>query len=216
MSLDDYRQADNYFMTCFIQKLIDSDGEPDDAALRKFFNENPDRFGAGDPLLETIFIEVIDPNGAPFYQFKTGLTAVDRYYERSRRDAFNRSLQRARAAAVLAKTNFRKAVDEFSDDVASSVNGGEVGYIGIADEPSPPFTPEVYRYAREELKDGTASEPVECIYGYHILRITRRREPVFAEMRRAVNVAWWNWKREIIERDLWLNADFRGLLAPAR
>ncbi|MFH1378627.1 MAG: peptidylprolyl isomerase [Planctomycetota bacterium] len=215
-TLEEYKLGDDFFMTCFIQKLIDADGEPDDAALRAFFDEHPDRFGAGDPLLETIFIEVIDPNGSPFYQFKTGLLAVDRFYERSRRDAFNRSLQRARAAAVLAKTNFRKAVDEFSDDIASGMNGGEVGYIGIADEPSAPFTPDVYRYAREDLKDGETSDPVECIYGYHILRITRRREPVFSDMQRAIHVAWWNWKRETIERELWLNADFRGVLAPAR
>jgi peptidyl-prolyl cis-trans isomerase D len=65
--------------------------------------------------------------------------------------------------------DFAALAKEFSDDIASRENGGDLGFA-----PKGTFTPE-FELALDSLAQNAVSEPVETQYGYHIIELLETR-----------------------------------------
>lgn len=140
--------------TLLINRLLEQevgselDVAPSDVA--KFYEENPDRFQQPEAVrLSHILIGV--PRDAP----------------EARREA-----ARARAADLSARArkgaNFAALAKAHSQD-ASRERGGDIGFIvrGQAQKP--------FEEAAFALKPGEISDPVETIYGFHVIKAGERR-----------------------------------------
>ncbi|MFZ3577316.1 peptidylprolyl isomerase [Virgibacillus sp. DJP39] len=66
--------------------------------------------------------------------------------------------------------DFAKLAKEYSTDTASAKKGGELGYFAPG-KMVPEFTDAAYA-----LEVGEVSEPVQSKYGYHIIKLTDKRE----------------------------------------
>lgn len=66
--------------------------------------------------------------------------------------------------------DFAKLAKEFSEDDASKINGGDIGYLTVFTTVLP------YENAAYSLKVGEVSNPVRSQYGYHIIKVTDRKE----------------------------------------
>ncbi len=97
---------------------------------------------------------------------------------------------------------------EYSEDFGSAEQGGNLGYFAVGE-----MLPE-FEDAAFSLAVGQYSEPVESIYGYHIIEVVDRKDPqeaAFEEVRDQVEEAMLN---EIVEEEtmgliylLWESAD---------
>ncbi|WP_203364141.1 peptidylprolyl isomerase [Bacillus sp. REN10] len=68
---------------------------------------------------------------------------------------------------------FEKLAEEHSEDPGSAANGGSVGWID--NQTRQQFAPE-FAAALPKLKVGQISEPVKTDFGYHIIKITDKKE----------------------------------------
>jgi len=71
---------------------------------------------------------------------------------------------------IVAGASFEDIAREHSEDPSASL-GGDLGFLRPEDLREPGF-----RQAVETLEVGTISEPVLTTYGYHLIRITERRD----------------------------------------
>ncbi len=83
--------------------------------------------------------------------------------------------QKSKAEAILAEVkknpdNFAKIAQQKSDDKASAVRGGELGFF-----PKEAMVPEFSKVAFS-MKPNTISNLVQTNYGYHIIKVTDRIE----------------------------------------
>ncbi len=70
---------------------------------------------------------------------------------------------------VVAGESFAELAEEYSKDPASAANGGDLGFFTRTDM-VPPFADAAFA-----LAPGEVSEPVETIYGLHLIRTEERR-----------------------------------------
>lgn len=66
--------------------------------------------------------------------------------------------------------DFANLAKEYSEDDASKINGGDIGYLTVFTTVLP------YENAAYSLKVGEVSNPVRSQYGYHIIKVTDRKE----------------------------------------
>ncbi|WP_078408560.1 peptidylprolyl isomerase [Priestia abyssalis] len=66
--------------------------------------------------------------------------------------------------------DFAKLAKEYSQDPGSAENGGDLGFFG-----SGKMVPE-FEEAAYKLKKGQVSEPVKSSFGYHIIKVTDKKE----------------------------------------
>ncbi|NSW44895.1 MAG: peptidylprolyl isomerase [Bacteroidales bacterium] len=71
---------------------------------------------------------------------------------------------------ILKGEDFAKLANEFSQDDVSKINGGDIGYLTVFTTVLP------YENAAYSLKPGEISMPVRSQYGYHIIKVTDRKE----------------------------------------
>lgn len=94
-----------------------------------------------------------------------------------RPDASGDSLASAKANEVLAKLkmgeSFESLVEKYSDDAYSKKSGGDIYYI-TAGTIIPEFEDAVYRTKVGEYYP----EAVKTKYGYHIIKVTEKRERI--------------------------------------
>lgn len=72
-------------------------------------------------------------------------------------------------AQIKKGADFAKLARENSGDPASSANGGDLGFFGKGK-----MVPE-FEEAAFKLKKGEVSEPVRTVYGYHIIKVTDKK-----------------------------------------
>ena len=89
---------------------------------------------------------------------------IDDKQKENIRNKLNRFRER-----VYEGEDFKMLAALYSDDIASSSNGGELGFVNRGD-----LVPEFER-AAFRLKDGEISEIVESKYGFHIIQLIERR-----------------------------------------
>ncbi|MEJ2532603.1 MAG: SurA N-terminal domain-containing protein [Halioglobus sp.] len=99
--------------------------------------------------------------------------------EEESREALQQRIDTVREK-LAAGEDFASVAAEYSDDIGSSRNGGDLGFsAGDA-------FPEKMEEAIASLEPGTVSEPVETDAGIHLILVTERREakpPSYEEMR---------------------------------
>lgn len=71
---------------------------------------------------------------------------------------------------ILKGEDFSKLANEYSQDDVSKINGGDIGYLTVFTTVLP------YENAAYSLKVGEISMPVRSQYGYHIIKVTDRKE----------------------------------------
>ncbi|BCX88727.1 peptidyl-prolyl cis-trans isomerase SurA [Methylomarinovum tepidoasis] len=71
---------------------------------------------------------------------------------------------------IEAGEDFAALAQAYSDDTASAVKGGDLGWI-TADAVVPPFAE-----AMNRLKKGEISEPVQTPFGWHIIQVLERKQ----------------------------------------
>lgn len=81
------------------------------------------------------------------------------------------------AAKLAAGGDFAELAKEYSTDTASAENGGELGYFGAGE------MAEAFEKAAFAMKAGEISEPVKTDYGYHIIKVTGKKEAKEANLK---------------------------------
>jgi peptidyl-prolyl cis-trans isomerase C len=125
-----------------------------DATLRKFLNDNRDRFSRTRVRASHIWLK-LEPNAseADKQKIKQKLIAIR-----------NEILQN--------KITFAGAANKYSEDPANSGGaGGDLDYFDLDSN----FVEE-FAHAAFKLKKGEISEPVETPFGMHLIQVTDRRE----------------------------------------
>jgi peptidyl-prolyl cis-trans isomerase C len=125
-----------------------------DGTLRKFLNDNRDRFSRTQVRASHILL-------------KTEPSTSD-----ADKQKIKQKLLSIRNEIVQNKISFAAAANKYSEDPANAGGaGGDLDYFtldsGFVDE---------FAHAAFKLKKGEVSEPVETPYGYHLIQITDRKE----------------------------------------
>ena len=89
---------------------------------------------------------------------------------------------------ILSGENFSDIAREYSDDIGSAQEGGELGWT------NPGQMVAEFEAAMAQAEIGVITEPVSSEFGWHILEVTGRRTEDFAEQVRRNQVA--NYLRE--------------------
>ncbi len=77
---------------------------------------------------------------------------------------------------LAAGEDFSKLAKEFSDDIGSARQGGDLGYFGRG------VMDKAFENAAFNLKKGEISEPVRTRFGYHLIRLDDIREAQLAKL----------------------------------
>jgi peptidyl-prolyl cis-trans isomerase C len=125
-----------------------------DAALKRFLNENRDRFGRTQVRASHILLRV-EPSAS-----------------KPEKDKVRQKLDAIRKEIVGGKLSFAAAANKYSEDPANAGGaGGDLDYFtlesGFVDE---------FADAAFKLKKGEVSEPVETPFGLHLIQVTDRKE----------------------------------------
>jgi peptidyl-prolyl cis-trans isomerase SurA len=126
-------------------------GEASDAQLHKFYEEHKDEIP---PRPEVVHLKTI------FIGFQTSPAA-----SRQAKEKIDGIYQK-----VLAGESFAELAEEYSDD-PSGKNGGDLGFIDPKD-----LRDQTFAAAAESLSVGEVSRPVLTSYGYHLIKVTDKRE----------------------------------------
>ncbi len=125
----------------------------DDSELEKYYRRHLDKF------------EILEKVKASHILIKVDEGADDAV--RAEKKAFaEKLLERAKAGE-----DFAKLARENSDDAASAVNGGNLGYFTRGSMVKP------FEQAAFSMKPGDISDLVETIFGYHIIKVEEYTEP---------------------------------------
>lgn len=174
-------------------QVTKEDAESAIAGVRDVIERRVNALGVSEPLVQTsvvgedfrIIVElagVFDINEAikqigetPLLEFKTETIPPSpepiSEEEKSQRESFNQiQLERANEAlaGILAfgGENFAEVATEQSEDVGSSADGGDLGFVSRG-----MFIEEFEKVLFDDLKDGEiATYPVETEFGYHLIQ----------------------------------------------
>jgi len=146
----------------YLDKMLVSGIEVDDAEVRKYYDENPDAFREEEQVKAShILINAAE-------------SATD--------EEKQKALERAREAARLARAkdaDFAALAREHSEG-PSGPGGGDLGYFGKGKMVKP------FEDASFAMKVGEVSDPVQTRFGYHVIKVTDRkagREIPFEEVK---------------------------------
>jgi peptidyl-prolyl cis-trans isomerase C len=122
-----------------------------DAEAKKFYDENIDKFKEGENIRASHILCGIDPKA----------TAEEKKKAKEKAEALLKEIKAGKDFAELAKTN---------SSCPSSAQGGDLGVFGKG-QMVPSF--EAAAFA---LKPGEVSDVVETQFGYHIIKLTEKKE----------------------------------------
>jgi parvulin-like peptidyl-prolyl isomerase len=125
-----------------------------EATLRKYLNENRDRFSGTQVRASHILLR-LEPNAS-----------------KEEKEKARQKLEAIRKEIVGGKISFAAAANKYTEDPANAGGaGGDLDYFtlnsGFVDE---------FADAAFKLKKGEISEPVETPFGFHLIQVTDRRE----------------------------------------
>lgn len=114
-------------------------------------------------------------------------------------DAAAEALTQSLRERALEGEDFAELAKEYSDDIGSAQEGGELGWTSAGQ-----MVPE-FEAAMASTEVGTISEPVKSQFGWHILEVTGRREQNIAEdMRRQQVMGYLHDQKYEEELEAWL------------
>lgn len=170
----------------FLPATPDPASRPSGDALKAYYSTHLDRYHVGERVAVAYALFDLDELRK---QIKVSDAEVREYYERNKNVHFDAGEIRCRhilfmvkpgepdaawdvarrkaeeaAARVRGGADFGKLAKELSDDEASAVRGGDLGYFGRGQ-----MDPE-FEAAAFALKEGEVSGPVKTLYGYHVIK----------------------------------------------
>ncbi len=145
-----------------------------DAEAKKFYNDNPDKFNYPDKVRASHILISVNPEEiTEIIKSDSNNQNLSDNEVKAKVDAEIKAKE-AKANQLLAEakkdlTQFAKLAKENSDDTASAVKGGDLGFFA-AKEMVPEFSKAAF-----SMKPNTISDkPVRTQYGYHIIMVTDR------------------------------------------
>ena len=130
---------------------------PDEAAIQAFYDANKERFTTSEQVRARHILLLAPAGAAPGSDAEKQNQAA----EQKIKDLHKR---------LLAGEDFAELAKEYSEDVVSAQNGGELGWFGHGQ-----MVPE-FDAAAFALKPGEISEPIKTVYGYHIVQLEERQD----------------------------------------
>ena len=135
----------------WMMKQIEGKANVDDATAKKFYDDNKDQFKQPETVKASHILVRVEKD-AP-------------------EATVNEKLEVAKKAADRVKTeDFAVVAKEVSEDPGSKENGGDLGYF-----PKDAMVPEFAEVAFKE-KVGEVSAPVRTDFGWHIIKVTDKKE----------------------------------------
>ncbi|MDR2015966.1 MAG: SurA N-terminal domain-containing protein [Azoarcus sp.] len=158
----------------------------DDAAIKKFYDDNPARFELPERVkAEYLVFGEVDIQRA--YRDWPGERRVRHILIESSPESDAAARKEAEEIAVALRKEpdrFPALAREKSKDPGSSGAGGDLGYVAQDGEMEPSFEKAVFT-----LKQGEISDPVRTRYGFHIIQVTTIHKRPLDEVRDEI-VAW--------------------------
>ena len=143
-----------------------------DAELKKFYDQNKDKFRYPDRVRASHVLISANPDEikAKFIAENDKLTPAE--IDQKVKAEMVAKLEKAKK--VLAEVNkdksqFAKIAKDNSDDTVSAKEGGDLGFFG-REEMVAPFSNKAF-----SMKPNTVSDVVTTPYGYHIIMVTDRK-----------------------------------------
>lgn len=155
MSITEQALKDQFVTESILRKLVDRDVAskitlaPDDA--KKFYDENPEMFKSPETVRASHILVKVEENASPEDKAK----ALEKI------KGIQKRIQKGEDFAVVAK--------EVSD-CPSKENGGDLNYFQRGQMVGP------FENAAFSLKPGQMSDIVETEYGYHLIKLTDRKD----------------------------------------
>ncbi len=138
-----------------IANLVDKEIAPkitvSEADAKKFYDENPDKFKQGEKVRASHILCGVDPKA----------TDADKKKAKEKAEALLKEIKAGKDFAELAKNN---------STCPSKAQGGDLGFFGKGQ-----MVP-AFENAAFALKPGEVSDVVETQFGYHIIKVTERKE----------------------------------------
>jgi peptidyl-prolyl cis-trans isomerase C len=134
-----------------IEKEIVSKTTVSDADAKKFYDENGDKFKRGEQIKASHILCKIDPQA----------TADEKKKAKEKAEGLLKQIKAGKDFAELAKTN---------SDCPSKAQGGDLGFFGKG-QMVPSFETAAFG-----LKTGEVSNVVETQFGYHVIKVTDKKE----------------------------------------
>ena len=138
----------------WMESQIGVGNKASDEEIAEYYQKNPGNFQAPETIRASHLLVRVPSDATP------ELTAE--------KEKFIRSLHER---IVEGKESFAELARQFSDDVGSKDKGGDLGYFS-QDRMVPEFAQAAFRLGKEEV-----SEVVRTAFGFHLIRLTDRREP---------------------------------------
>ena len=147
---------------------------PDEAQLRRFHENNPDRFSAPEyrkvavvtlsPLTVAGEINPTEEDLRAWYEAHRGT------YETAERRTLEQAVMQSKEAAEAIATQWRGGADFAAIETAAQAAGGQALTLGEMDRASLPV-PELAEAAFALAADGV-SAPVQTPFGWHVIKVT--------------------------------------------
>jgi peptidyl-prolyl cis-trans isomerase D len=162
-----FQQRDAAYLTLKAESF-EHEAKLDDSRIKAYYDENIDRFKTE----QKVSIEYLELNAATVAKSITvDEEALLNYYEQRKDDylvqddAAQRKLLTDIAARVKKGESFAALAKEYSEDVGSAENGGDIGFIGRA------VMDKSFEDAMFALKEGKVSGVVKSSLGLHLIQV---------------------------------------------
>ena len=158
----------------FKTQVVDQKAQVTDAQVKEFYETNKARYFKPAEFRASQILLKVDPASTEEEKAKV-------------REKAEVILKKLRAGA-----DFAEMAEKESND-RSSLNGGDIGSFHAGE------TVAEFEAALKTLKVGELSELVETLYGYHIIKLTDRREPrqlTYEEMREKIKAQLTNQEKD--------------------
>ncbi len=144
-----------------------------EAEAKKYYDENPDKFKYPKRVRASHILVSSNPEQIKIKLKEENKDITDEELAekvKEQMEANRKKAQELQAKVKSAPKTFAKVAKESSQDTASAVRGGDLGFFA-KEEMVEPFASKAFA-----MKPNTISEVVQTPYGYHIIMVTDRSE----------------------------------------
>lgn len=127
--------------------------EPTDPEAKEFYEKNPQHFEQPETVRASHILFLLKPDDSP--------------------EKVTATLKKAEAAIVRAKKeDFTKLAGELSEEPGAKERGGDLNFFPRKGAMVEPFAEAAFKLKKDEV----TAEPVRTEFGYHVIKVTDRKE----------------------------------------
>ncbi|MBQ9246089.1 peptidylprolyl isomerase [bacterium] len=144
-----------------------------ESEAKKYYDENKDKFKYPQRVRASHILISSNPEQIKAKLKEENKDITEEELTSKTEEVMNENLKKAEdilAKVKKAPNTFAKVAKENSQDTASAIRGGDLGFFG-KEEMVEPFAEKAF-----EMKPNTISDIVQTQYGYHIIMVTDRAE----------------------------------------